>query len=260
MDEKFLYQIMDELYQMKAPIIFKGALITNLILQERNNPSKMYRETIDIDGDWIGKPPSMAEIAFYIQEAVKQVDPALVVEISREYGERKSAGFTILRPNGEKVTSLDISIRENPYWRVYELENMKFQGVIVDKILVDKIACISSERLIRRVKDLADVYSLSFCTTYQRETFLKVAEESGRKVGDFSYFKNHKPELRYAYEKLKRINGKVSFDTVYSRVDEFTKPLQPLEKNLEMTKNPIQEFLEKEAVKHSCCDMNEIER
>ena len=229
MDERFLYQIMNELYCMEAPIIFKGALITKLVLEEFNNPSKMQRETRDIDADWIGKEPSMDELRGYIQAAVDNIRPGLIVEAKREYGERRAAGFAIYNQNMEKVTSLDISVRQNPYYRMYEFENMRFRGANVDKILVDKISAISSERIIRRVKDLADVYALSLCTTYEGGRLKEMADVTGRKIGDFAYFDNHKHELQEAYGKLKDIEGKRPFEAVYAKVAEFTRPLRVVE-------------------------------
>ena len=228
MDEHFLYQIMNELFRMDAPIIFKGALITNLVLREFENPSNMQRKTKDIDADWTGHPPSMEELCSWVQAAVDRVVPGLIVMSKRDYGEHRSAGFAIYNQDMKKITSLDISVRENPFSRIYEFEDMKFRGVNVDKILVDKISAISSDRIIRRVKDLADVYSLSLCTTYERRNLLKIADETGRKIGDFSYFKIHRPELSVAYERLKDIEGKVPFDKVYLQVDKFTKPLQEM--------------------------------
>lgn len=226
MDEHFLYEIMNELYQMEAPIIFKGALITKLVLREHDNPSHMQRMTKDIDADWTGNPPSMEELCSYVQAAVDRVQPGLVVMGKREYAEHRSAGFVVYDQDMRKVTSIDISVRKNPFYRVYEFGDMRFRGASVDKILVDKIAAISSERIIRRVKDLADVYALSLCTEYDSQELMKVAEITGRKMGDFSYFREHKEELCAAYERLKDIDGKVPFKVVYPQVDNFTKPIQ----------------------------------
>ena len=50
---EFLYRVMEELSNAGIPIVFKGAMVLNLIIRE-NNPSKVERMTRDIDGDCDG--------------------------------------------------------------------------------------------------------------------------------------------------------------------------------------------------------------
>ena len=57
---ELLYRIMEELSEAGVPIVFKGAMVLHLALQE-NNPSHVERATRDIDGDWIGKSPTMEQ-------------------------------------------------------------------------------------------------------------------------------------------------------------------------------------------------------
>ncbi|MBD5454358.1 MAG: nucleotidyl transferase AbiEii/AbiGii toxin family protein [Lachnospiraceae bacterium] len=98
---EFLYNVMEELSKAGVPIVFKGAMVLNLAIRN-NNPSKVERSTRDIDGDWVGEGPTMKEMEKALQSAVKKVDSALNVQISRVFGERKSAGFRIVNENGEK--------------------------------------------------------------------------------------------------------------------------------------------------------------
>lgn len=69
-----LYRIMEEMSLAGVPIIYKGAMILNLALREKN-PTGIVRATRDIDGDWYGKQPSMEEIEACLKEAVKRVAP-----------------------------------------------------------------------------------------------------------------------------------------------------------------------------------------
>lgn len=54
--EKLMYNIMGSFNNINAPIVFKGAMITKLILME-NNFNHIIRESQDIDANWIDKPP-----------------------------------------------------------------------------------------------------------------------------------------------------------------------------------------------------------
>lgn len=106
----FLYRVMEELADAGVPIVFKGAMVLNLAIRE-NNPSKVERITRDIDGDWIGGHPTMEEMEKALRKAVQKVDSSLDVQISRQFGERKSAGFKIMNESGEKIGSIDLSVR-----------------------------------------------------------------------------------------------------------------------------------------------------
>lgn len=112
----FLYRVMEELSNAGVPIVFKGAMVLNLAIRE-NNPSKVERATRDIDGDWVGELPTMEEMEKALRAAVKKVEASLDVQINRTFGERKSAGFKISNEMGEKIASIDLSVRQNRFCR-----------------------------------------------------------------------------------------------------------------------------------------------
>ena len=115
---EFLYRVMEELVNAGVPIVFKGAMVLNLAIRD-NNPSKVERATRDIDGDWVGESPTMQEIESALRNAVKKTDSSLDIQIIRVFGERKSAGFKIINENGEKVASIDLSVRQNRFCKPY---------------------------------------------------------------------------------------------------------------------------------------------
>ena len=51
--ETTMYQILGQICQADAPIVFKGALVTKLILSEHGYTA-LERQTRDIDANWIG--------------------------------------------------------------------------------------------------------------------------------------------------------------------------------------------------------------
>ena len=55
--EKLMYDIISKISDMDVPIVFKGALITKLILDEHGY-KEIQRMTKDIDANWVGSPPS----------------------------------------------------------------------------------------------------------------------------------------------------------------------------------------------------------
>lgn len=96
-----LYRIMEELSCAGVPIIFKGAMVLNLLIHDKN-PTGVVRATRDIDGDWYGELPTMIQIETQLKEAVKKVDSELCIYAVREFGEKKAAGFRINNVLGER--------------------------------------------------------------------------------------------------------------------------------------------------------------
>ena len=58
-DKEVLYEIIGILSKADLPIIFKGANVTNILLQQSNSP--YTRMTTDIDSSWHGKIGTKSE-------------------------------------------------------------------------------------------------------------------------------------------------------------------------------------------------------
>ena len=109
--EAFTYQIMGKITESGAPIVFKGAMITKLILAE-NGYTELERQTKDIDANWLGAPPPMDVIVGTISRALIGLSPAVRAVAFREYGDKMSAGVSIRElQTDEEVISMDIDMR-----------------------------------------------------------------------------------------------------------------------------------------------------
>lgn len=217
----FLYRVMEELSNAGVPIVFKGAMVLNLAIRN-NNPSKVERATRDIDGDWVGEFPTMEEMEKSLRNAVKRVDSSLDIQPKRIFGERKSAGFRIMNEIGEKIASIDLSVRQNRFCSPYisYVNGISITGASLSKMLSDKIYAISGESVCRRMKDVLDIYVLSFITEIDTDELCQIWGETGRKLGDFEAYKIQIAELGEAYNKMKGIKNKPDFIEVYSRVND----------------------------------------
>lgn len=192
----FLYRVMEELSNAGVPIVFKGAMVLNLAIRE-NNPSKVERATRDIDGDWVGELPTMEEMEKALRAAVKKVEASLDVQINRTFGERKSAGFKISNEMGEKIASIDLSVRQNRFCRPYVsyVNGVSIEGASLSKMLSDKLYAISGDSVYRRVKDVLDIYVISFITKIDADELHQIWKETGRKPGDFEAYRTHPAKL-----------------------------------------------------------------
>lgn len=87
-------------------------------------------------------------------------------------------------------------------------------------MLSDKIYAISGQNVCRRMKDVLDIYVISFITKVDRDELHQIWAETGREVGDFEAYKTQIAELGEAYNKMKGIKNKPDFIEVYSRVND----------------------------------------
>lgn len=218
---EFLYRVMEELSNAGVPIVFKGAMVLNLAIRD-NNPSKVERATRDIDGDWIGEFPTMEEMEIALRNAVKKVDSSLDVQANRTFAERKSAGFRIINEFGEKIASIDLSVRQNRFCRPYisYVNGISITGASLSKMLSDKLYAISGESVCRRMKDVLDIYVMSYITKIDMDELYQIWTETGRELGDFETYKTQIAKLGEAYNKMKGIKNKPDFLDVYSRVND----------------------------------------
>lgn len=219
---EFLYRVMEELSNAGVPIVFKGAMVLNLAIRD-NNPSKVERATRDIDGDWVGEIPTMEEMERALRNAVKEVDSSLDVQANRTFGERKSAGFKIINEIGEKIASIDLSVRQNQFCTPYIscLNGISITGASLSKMLSDKIYAISGESVCRRMKDVLDIYIISFITKIDTDELCQIWDETGRELGNFEAYKTQIAKLGEAYNKMKGVKNKPDFTEVYSRVSDI---------------------------------------
>lgn len=221
-EEKFLYELMSKLYSMNVPIVFKGAMVLKAVQSTYGNPSGLVRETHDLDGDWVGRTPSMQMLQEILQSAVNQLGYPLLVEAYRDYGKDKSAGFRFKRQDGVTFTKMDLGIRPNSSQFLYSFVNgITFVGQSVDKIVVDKILVCSTKSVFRRIKDVIDLYILSYCWKGSIQGVYNMMAYYRKSLGDFSQFLNHYTDLEHAYGRYSNTASVLPFKTVYDRVAVF---------------------------------------
>ena len=85
-------------------------------------------------------------------------------------------------------------------------------------MLSDKIYAISGENVCRRMKDVLDIYIMSFVTKINTDELQQIWRETGRELGNFEVYKTRMAELNEAYNKMKGIRNKPDFIEVYQRV------------------------------------------
>ena len=154
--ENVMLAVMMELSRMEAPIVFKGAM-TLKVATGGITRTNVSRSTQDIDGDWVSPAPEMEDIEKILQRAVHNVNPNWTIQPFREFGEKRSAGFKVVDETGMARFHIDMSVRQNPYSKVYVVTNEEtgtvcLQGASIEKMLADKISTISTQRVFSALK------------------------------------------------------------------------------------------------------------
>lgn len=222
--EHTMYQILGKISEINAPIVFKGALITKLILQE-NGYTATERQTNDIDANWVGTPPSMDKLTMIVNRSLESFGGSIYALAKRQYGEGKSAGIWIMsRDTEEQVFTMDITIKPVIGSRVYHYGETSINGVIPEAVLCDKISVLSGERIFRRVKDVLDVYALSCCLKVRLVDIYDALQKANRLLGSFEPLITRGADLEHAYNKMRGVTGKPEFNEIYSYIKKFLEP------------------------------------
>ena len=220
--EKLMFDVMGAIANGNVPVVYKGAMITKLILQEHHFDD-FVRETQDVDASWAGvKPSTMEQLTEMLNRALSGI--GLTAVVKREYDEKTSAGFKIVDSDNEAKLSIDIDMRASIDSRTYQYGNTTFRGVTPDSVIADKISVVSSDKVFRRAKDLIDIYALSHCVTVKTADIRTLWERENRVVGSFNAFLNRQGDLRHAYEKLRRVDAKPEFAEIYGYLTGFLTP------------------------------------
>ena len=223
--EKFMYQVMSKISEADAPIVFKGAMVTKLILAE-SDYTVLDRQTKDIDANWVGAPPSMSALVETINESLRELQNQFYAAAYREYGEKTSAGVWIRkRDTDEEIIMMDISMKPVAGSRLYYYGEAGIRGVLANEILADKLTVMSKRLIFRRAKDIIDVYALAHCVKVTTPDIYEIFKQHpAREVGVFDEFYNRRADVEYAYNRLAGIEGKPDFADVCAYLNKFVEP------------------------------------
>jgi len=221
--EKRMYEVMGAIADNNVPVVYKGALVTKLILHE-NQFATFARETRDIDASWVGStPPPMVELTDMLNCALAGLNLKSVAV--REHGEKMSACYDIIDLSSDELCmTIDIDMRAATDSRTYQYGNVTFRGVTPDSVIGDKISVVSSDKVFRRAKDLIDLYALAHCVSVKTDSIRGIWERESRAIGNFDAFANRRDDLGHAYEKLRRVDKKPEFDLLYGYLAKFLAP------------------------------------
>lgn len=226
---------MTAIYESRIPINFKGAMTLKVCLLEEGYKGDI-RQTVDIDGSWVGNEiPTTEQMMESIQNVLQKNDIKLDIKVKRLHGENRSAGFEFYnQTTGDEMFSMDIDVKKMPNTsRVYEIGDIHFCGSSPAQMIADKLSVVSTHNVFRRIKDVLDLNYFSNVFEFDKEIIEDILTENGRELGDFDSFLNYEEDLEHAFNKYRFSPNieKPSFKEVYAKVKEFIHDILPQEKN-----------------------------
>lgn len=221
-----MYQVMAYMSIQQYPIIFKGAMVLKLVAPDIGTA----RGTKDIDADWVDTTTTNEILHREISKAVGAVcGPSFTVKQKRQFSEGRSASFDVMkRDNITPFFSFDISVKDNKFYTPYNLiNNIHINGASLDKIFADKLTVLSERTILRRPKDMYDLFLLSYRSGFRMDNIIHILNATGRSLGCFDEYKTHiegTSGLKHSYNMMRSVTNKPDFALVYLRVANFVHP------------------------------------
>lgn len=217
--QEFLRELADALTSVDNRVTIKGATLLSLIVSVRGIHE--YRTTEDIDLDYGG---TLEDFKSTIRKAVSLTSKRDVsYHITEKINKIGSCSIVLETSDSVVFAKMDIQFRDNIKPYLYDLDGYKIKGQDITVILGDKITVASNDRglLPRRIKDLYDLYHLSFLQSYKFSDISKSIEGKNKQdlygvLGDFSkltdYEDDTKKGIQYAYSKLSLNHTKEDYE------------------------------------------------
>lgn len=225
--DKYFYimvRMVEELARRGLPVVVQGSLILKLEAMSRGME---MRATKDIDMQWVGYA-NMSDVLNIFNDVLNNIDNNLYAEIERNYQSDGKARYEIHKSGlRDPVFRIDLHTGDGGLYCVYTTyNNVNFYGATPLKRFVDKLSVISNNIVRRRIKDIFDMYVMSFMYNLVLSDIVNTLNNRGIRLGDFYAFIHEMGNLRQAYNKMVGINIKPPFEDVYGKVYRITEPFR----------------------------------
>ena len=181
---------------------------------------KVNRQTIDIDGNWTSEY-NKEKICAIVNKALKKINKNYKAILIREPSIKTSLGLKVINEYDETVTKIDLDIKDNPFYILFNINNTNIKYSSIEKIAADKLYVLSSNHPFRRIKDILDMYLIISNFKLDTKKIREILKYDKRNLESFSQFMNNKDEIKSAYCNLKGIENKPDFEIIYKVVLDF---------------------------------------
>ncbi|EQF29616.1 hypothetical protein QEW_4663 [Clostridioides difficile CD160] len=213
-------------------MIFKGGITLLCAFKKYNYVNRRLTKDIDIHGTdynkWLNFKKDIIGCSEYsrfkvIYKVIKEITTS-------EATKNESVTIGVYRA-AELITRFSIDV--NFKWSTLDSEKYSLGGLVTingytpELILVDKIHACESKQINRRLKDLFDIYSLSYLKGYNSNDLVRLYIDKYKNIPEKMYMfqLENFNTLEHGYNRLRGIESKPEFATVYKRVSNFIVPI-----------------------------------
>lgn len=133
------------------------------------------------------QPIRVDELFKQIERAIKSVDEKLKLEIAEPINEGNALCLAVINSLGDRAFTMNISFKENKYiTTIKTIHGVEIVAASPEKMLVDKILVLSSNKIFMRAKDLHDIRVLMQLSNLRINNIWKILKETDKTLGNFN--------------------------------------------------------------------------
>jgi hypothetical protein len=219
-----LLELVKSLVADDAPFIINGGVALFLYLKDINYHD-IFRTTTDIDFSVTNPDLSLDKLLESINCTVADVVDPFFAKITKNYPDSDVVTVTVYNNYTRAIyLRMDITFNTGLISKQYLLDNTVVNAVVPLEVLADKLLVLSSRTILRRPKDLVDIFVLSNCLQFKFCDLINLQTSKNRIFGPFKEFFSFRVKLEENYGLLKGVSGKPEFHTIYKHLCEFIEP------------------------------------
>jgi predicted nucleotidyltransferase component of viral defense system len=219
-----LLQVVKVLFASGGPFILLGGVALKLYL-DNICYQDVVRFTVDIDVNITDASLTSFSLLEIINRCLLNIDNRLIAKIRHAKPDGRAVEVVVYNDYSKHIfLRLDISYSPVLTLTEYILDNCAIKAVMPIEILADKLTVLSTRSIMRRSKDLIDIFVLSNCLQLNFSEILYFITNKNINMGRFDEFLSNYETLEEHYCQLHNVVGKPDFQVMYDRIGKFISP------------------------------------
>ena len=126
------------------------------------------------------------KICDVVNQALNKINKNYKAILVREPNIKTSLGLKVINEYNETITKIDLDIKDNPFYVIFNINNTNIKYSSIEKIAADKLYALSGSHLFRRIKDILDMYLIISNFRLDTTKIREILKYDKRKLETFS--------------------------------------------------------------------------
>lgn len=225
--EKTIIKVLQTLSELDIEVTVIESMLLNFARDKGKMP--FGRKTQDVDCDIAINASNTEELCSILTNKFKNAGYDYYIKVGRrpKSSEFLSVGISIFvdRLDSTQVAKMDITVMHNKYRVPYPTcYNFVVYGQSLAKVFADKVYVCSSLTVVRRPKDVYDLYLLSEETGWSIIETTRILQETEQKLQNFETFLYNIEGMKASYAGFNGDSKKRPFKSIYGLVKKLLQP------------------------------------